>query len=145
MIKAVFDTNILVSALLTYTSGGVSVELLRFASLGRFLLLLSEDILAETAGTLRTSARLRRQYAYTDDMVARHIRAIRGLAEIVPAPPPLGRIVRDPDDDLIIACAVAGGADYLVSRDQDILTLGAYEDIQMVSPERFLNVLRRDG
>ena len=142
MLRAVFDTNILVSALLTYTSGGVSIELLRFASLGRFTLLVSDDILAETAGTLRTSARLRRRCGYPDRIVTSHLRDIGRLAEIVPAPPSLGRIVRDPDDDMIVACAVAGRANYLVSRDQDILALGSYRSIRIIAPEPFLNLVR---
>ena len=36
---------------------------------------------------------------------------------------------------MIIACAVAAKADFLVSRDKDLLTIGSYEAIDMVTPE----------
>jgi predicted nucleic acid-binding protein len=43
---------------------------------------------------------------------------------------------------MIIACAVAAGADYVISRDDDLLSLGTYEGIVMVTPEAFMDVLR---
>jgi predicted nucleic acid-binding protein len=52
------------------------------------------------------------------------------------------RVVRDPNDDAILATAIAARADYLVSRDKDLLSLGEYDGIKIVSPEAFLQVLR---
>jgi predicted nucleic acid-binding protein len=43
---------------------------------------------------------------------------------------------------MIIACAVAAAADYVVSRDEDLLSLGMYEGITMITPEAFMEVLR---
>jgi predicted nucleic acid-binding protein len=51
-------------------------------------------------------------------------------------------VVRDPTDDMIIACAIAAGADYIVTRDKDLLSLGEYEGIGTIKPEAFLHVLR---
>jgi predicted nucleic acid-binding protein len=51
-------------------------------------------------------------------------------------------VVRDPNDDMIVACAVAAGAEYVVTRDKDLLSLVQYEGITMVKPEDFLHVLR---
>jgi predicted nucleic acid-binding protein len=48
----------------------------------------------------------------------------------------------NPDDDKIIACAAAAGAEYLVSRDRDLLTLGRYGEIKIVSPEALLRIVR---
>ena len=64
---------------------------------------------------------------------------------IVPELPSLRVIERDPKDDMIIACAVAIQADYIVSRDLDLLDLKAYRGIQIVSPEDFIQYLRDDG
>ena len=58
MAKAVLDTTVLVSALLNLNPGGVSYELLRLAKQGTFELYISDEILEETAETLRY-ARLR--------------------------------------------------------------------------------------
>ena len=57
--------------------------------------------------------------------------------------PPEVRIVRDPNDDAIVACAVAAGADYLVTRDKDLLSIKAHQGIAVISPEAFLALLRR--
>ena len=49
---------------------------------------------------------------------------------------------RDPADNRIIEAAAAGGADYIVSGDNDLLVLGEFEGIAIVSPARFLAILR---
>ena len=48
---------------------------------------------------------------------------------------------------MIVACAIAAGADYLVTRDKDILSLDHYERIRFVTPEALLKILRerKDG
>jgi predicted nucleic acid-binding protein len=56
--------------------------------------------------------------------------------------PPLAGIVRDPDDDMILACAVAVRASNVVTRDEDLLLLGNYKGIAIVTPETFLTLLR---
>lgn len=48
-------------------------------------------------------------------------------------PTELPRIVRDPDDDHVLACALAAQADLIVSGDKDLLVLGAYQNIPIVS------------
>ena len=49
-------------------------------------------------------------------------------------------IESDAKDDMIIACAVAVSADYIVSR--DLLDLGNHEQIQIARPEDFVHILR---
>ena len=53
------------------------------------------------------------------------------------------KLVRDPADDKIVACALAADADYIVTRDKDLLSLGGHEGIRMITPERFLHLLRQ--
>lgn len=58
--------------------------------------------------------------------------------------PPLGAIpafTRDPKDDQFVACALAGEAPYLVTVDMDLLVLGAVSEVQIVTPEAFLDAL----
>ena len=48
-------------------------------------------------------------------------------------------VSRDPDDDWVLATAVAGDAEAIVSGDADLLTLGSYSGIQMLSPRQFVS------
>ena len=50
-------------------------------------------------------------------------------------------MTRDPKDDAVVACAVEGEADYIVSGDQDLLVLGRYETVQVVTPRQFVDIL----
>jgi putative PIN family toxin of toxin-antitoxin system len=137
MIKAVFDANLLVSAFLSRENpGSVSSELLRLAKEGSVELYLSAEIVAETLATLVSSERARRRYDYTPRMAVQYCAELLSAPMIIIDPPSItGAVARDPDDDKIIACAVAAGAEYLVSRDRDLLALGSYGQINVVSPE----------
>jgi uncharacterized protein len=142
MRRVVFDTTVLISAFLR--PGGLSDELLVLAAHGDFELLLAEAIIAETRNKLLTSKRLRGRYAYGDAVVARFCRALGLLAQIVTDLPSLTGVVRDPDDDVILACATKGRADAVITRDKDLLSLGSYQGIAVITPEIFRQQLR-DG
>lgn len=45
---------------------------------------------------------------------------------------------------MVIACAVAAKADFLVARDKDLLMMGSYEAIDVVTPESSLHILREE-
>jgi uncharacterized protein len=47
----------------------------------------------------------------------------------------------DPKDDVIVATAIRAQAEYLVTGDRHLLSLGSYRGIQIVTPRRFLNLL----
>ena len=140
-LTAVIDSTVLVSAFLT--EGGVSAELLRFARAGVLLVCLSEDILTETEHTL-AYARIRARYDYTEDDVADFLNRLRIAASLVDELPHL-TVVRDPNDDMVIATAVQAQASYIVTRDHDLLSLQQYENITIISPESFMAILRERG
>jgi len=48
------------------------------------------------------------------------------------------RICRDPNDDMILECAVSAGAETIVSGDQDLLSLGTFQNIRILTPAEFL-------
>lgn len=109
--------------------------------IGIFEIFLSDDILEEVARVLLTEERNRRRYGYPDAQVAEYCKGLAELATIVQGVPQI-KVVRDPNDDMIVACAIAAGADYLVTRDKDMLSLNHYEGIEFVTPEAFLKILR---
>lgn len=141
MLSAVLDSTVLVSAFLN--AGGVSDALLVRANEGLFRLALAEEILAETERVLLTTSRIRRRYGYSDVSVARYIRGLRTLFPLVTELPSLTGIMRDPNDDMIVACAVQAQVRHIVTRDADLLSLGSYEGIAMTTPEAFMALLRQ--
>jgi len=144
MIKAVFDTNLLVSAFLSReNSGGATNKLLRFVIAGAVELYLSVEIIDEAIEILIERRHLRTRYGYAAEQVGQYRADLLTLAQIVHDPTPTpGAVPRDPDDDKIVACAVAAGAEYLVSRDRDLLSLGTYGSVAMISPEAVLQKVR---
>ena len=75
-----------------------------------------------------------------EDLVRSWQEILPNRAHLIPdASPPL-RVVRDPDDDKFISCALQVKADYLVTGDRDLTSLeAAYPFI--ISPRRFLSIL----
>lgn len=139
MPNAVLDATVLVSAFLK--RGGVSDEILRHAREGAFVVFLSEDILTEVAHTL-SYPRIRRRYPYTDADILEFCENLREAASLVTNLPDTTAVVRDPNDDIVIATACAAHAAYLITRDLDLLTLQTYEDITIITPEAFMAILR---
>lgn len=144
MIRAVFDTNLLVSSFLTRNSpGGVTTELLRFAIRRKIELHLSPAIIEEVLETLTRNPRAQANYRYTPQMAEQYCSDLLDVATIIHDPPPTpGAVPRDPDDDKIVACAVAAGVPYIVSRDRDLLSLGSYGEIEILPPEVFIHLVR---
>lgn len=139
MIKAVFDSSVLVSALLT--PKGLSRSLVELARSKTFELCLSPEIISEVQKRLFTRKHLRERYGYSDEEVAYFINRLRNFVTIVSDLPTV-QVVRDPNDDFIIATAIKADADYLVARDNDLLTLGAHQNIRIVTPETFSQALQ---
>ena len=103
---------------------------------------LSSEIITETETVLFEREHLRERYPYTNEDVIEFCQFLQRAFALVTELPPLTGIVRDPNDDMVVACALAASADYIVTRDKDLLSLEKYEGITMIAPEDFLHVLR---
>ena len=144
--RALFDVNVLVSALLPPPHLEGTIKRIVRAGLDRsFTLLLPEAVLAELRGTLAMVPYLvaRIPPPVADEFVA----SLAAVAELLPPltdPPP--SLSRDPHDDYLLAHATAGHADYLVSGDKDVLALASNElPFRIVSPAEFLAILAEAG
>jgi uncharacterized protein len=129
--RYVFDTNTLVSALLT--PGSTPRRALDYA-LDHGKLLISLPLLVELIRVLNSSK------------VAPHITLSEG-AEFLGLLALVGTlttitvqlaVVRDPKDNFILELAVSGGASVIISGDRDLLTLGSYDSIPIRTPAQFL-------
>ena len=65
---------------------------------------------------------------------------LESTAEVV-TPARVPRVVRDPDDDQVLAAAVEGRAEAIVTGDRDLLDLGSHAGIQILAPARFAETL----
>lgn len=132
--KLVADTNVLLSGLLWH---GAPRRLIECARSGDVSLASSPALIAEFAGVLGTGkfANVLLRAGLTREFILAELQA---AVEIVhPAPLP-DRVCRDPDDDDVLACALAARADMIVSGDRDLLDLHEYRGIPIVSPSSAL-------
>jgi len=141
VIRAVLDTNVLVSYLITHRP---PIATLIDEHLARedFVLLTALELLEELERVLEYP---RLQRYTTDETRTRFVALIAALSELVDLPEAIPRICRDPGDDRVIACAVAGRADVIVSGDRDLLVLEHVGDIPILSAAQFLQLVERLG
>jgi uncharacterized protein len=138
MRKIVFDTNVLISAFIV--KNGIPAQILTHRA--PFTIVTSEEILSELLEKLQLP-RLRNKYSLTDTLIAGYLTSLREISSMVTVHTTV-TIVRDPDDNKVLACAVDGKAEYVVTGDPDLLVIGTYQGITMLSPAQLLEVLQRE-
>jgi putative PIN family toxin of toxin-antitoxin system len=136
--RAVLDTNVLVSGLLA--TEGVPRRVLDAWLDDQFVLVTSLYLIEELAHVL-TYPRIAERIRVREEELAAVLAALLARAHVVPGQLALPGVTRDPKDDPIVACAVEGEADTIVSGDEDLLVLGEYESIRIVRPRQFVEIL----
>lgn len=139
MLKAVIDTNVVLSG--SVARSGSPFEILEAWRRRDFVLLIRDDIIAEIVRVLARPY-YRDKRGVTPEIISKIERALRAEASQTKSGPVPEVILEDPDDDKFLACAVEGGANYIVSGDHHFLDLGSYEGIPIVRPATFLQILR---
>jgi len=97
-----------------------------------------------TLRKLLTSTRLRARYLYSGERAHSFAQGLLRVADIIREIPPITGVVRDPNDDMVIACAVQAKAGHIVTRDKDLLSIGSYQEITILEPEQFRMILRTE-
>jgi uncharacterized protein len=115
-------------------------DLIALAGEGDIALYASVNLVSELAATL-AKPKLESAIAATGKPSQSLISNYRQLVHMVRTKPLMEQVSRDKDDDIILACAVAAKADYLVTGDKDLLVLGRYEGVKIVTVATFLEVL----
>jgi putative PIN family toxin of toxin-antitoxin system len=135
--RAVIDTNVLLSALLW---GGTPRALLEHVRNGTVTLISSSALLAELARVLERPK-------FDEILLRSHTSRAQTLAEVrllveVLDPPPLERpVCRDPDDDAVLALALVAQADMVISGDDDLLCLNPFRGVAIWTPAQALQSL----
>ncbi|NGP51987.1 putative toxin-antitoxin system toxin component, PIN family [Thioalkalivibrio sp. XN8] len=122
--KVAFDTNVLVSA---FATRGLCADLFNLV-LAEHELVLGVTVLAESQRVLRQKMRI------PVETIGELIAFLRREAVVVGKTPALPLLIRDVSDGLVLAEAVAGGAEALVTGDQDLLSIAADAPIEILSP-----------
>jgi putative PIN family toxin of toxin-antitoxin system len=128
--RVVFDTNILVSALI-FPGGRAELALQRIID-GSDLLLSSKPILDELLAVLA------RKFSRDREQLARLALAMNELVVWVQPSKTLAVLIDEPDNR-IRECAVTGRADQIVTGDKELLQLGSFEGISIVSLREYLS------
>ncbi|MHB1355382.1 MAG: putative toxin-antitoxin system toxin component, PIN family [Anaerolineae bacterium] len=136
--RVLLDTNIVISYLLS--PNRAIARIVEEAILGSFNLLLPEDLLDE----LTKSVSIKRYLVnrITPEELRELVEILAQVSETIPRiTMEIPAVTRDPKDDYLLAYALVGQADYLVTGDKDLLALAQIEGIRIVTAREFAEVL----
>jgi len=131
LIRIVLDTNILVSSLLFKGDLSGVVDLW---TTGKIIPIFSKMTFEEFKNVLEyPKFSLTRQEMKV--LIEEEVLPYFEIAEVVDK---TSGICRGPDDDKFLACAVSASADFIVTGDKDLLSLGTYKSVEIISASKFL-------
>lgn len=144
--RAVLDTNVFVSYLISSRDRQTTVNAVVDAALaGAYDLLLPDGLLEELVESVENKRKLSRVIDLHDarDFAA----AVRSFGELLPSPTPSPLpVTRDVKDDYVYLSALQFGADVLVSMDRDLLVLAPVSaPLRILAPSEFMRLLRASG
>lgn len=132
--RIVIDTNVLASAVFF---GGKPYQLLQYIMESRVNVVASKEIVDEYEEIFD---RLKQKYPSLGIKIP--LSNILAKFEIICVSSDV-HVSRDPDDDKFLSCAVDGKCLYIVSGDNDLLSIGSYEGIEILTVADFLNRLEK--
>lgn len=140
--RVLLDTNIFVSFLLAPDRKALITEIVKAgAYLGKFTFILPTQMLSELESVIASKKHLSKR------ITSKEIKKLVGLLrqsglELARIQEPTPHVTRDPKDDYLLAAALFGQADYLVTGDKDLLDLKQVGNLQILSPRDFAKKLR---
>ncbi len=132
--QVIIDTNVWISGLVF---GGTPEKIIRLFIEGQIIVVVSEELLTE----LRR--KITQKFSLFVPQLALLEASIKEEALLVKLGATPIAVSRDTDDDKFIETAVAGDAEYIISGDKDLLTLGSYQGIKILRPAEFLELISR--
>ncbi len=138
--RAVIDTNALLAGLLWH---GPPHALLEHVRSGKLAMVSSPVLLAELTeviGRPKFDTILVRANTSRGGALAE----MRQLAEVIDPPPLLHPVCRDPDNDPVLALALAAQVDLIISGDEDLLVLQSFEEMPILSPAQALEIISKE-
>jgi len=130
MLKAVYDTNIIVSAVLH--KGRLPASLLSLALEGKVELFVSEELLKEYEGVLK-----RPKFKLDEKEIGNLMKLIKRKSIKVKPTKRLTIIKKDPVDNRILECALEAEVDFIVTGNKKHLPFDKFHGIKIVNPQEF--------
>ena len=127
--KILIDTNILISALFF---GKFPKEFLNEVLEGNFEICINDKIFSEYEQTI--AKKVSKKKVLNEILYEKFLAEVRYFESISDL-----KICRDPDDDKFINCAIDAKAIYIVSGDNDLLTIKNFAGIEIVTAREFYN------
>ena len=135
ILKAVLDTSVMVSV--AFAKEGVAKNLKNQIANDAFILVTSKPILKELYEVLHYPHILKRFKPSKKD-IDEFIGLLIEHSIIVEGAYSIHDITEDPKDDMFIACALEGNADYIVSRDPHLRNIKHFQGIQIIDATTFI-------
>jgi len=131
-LTVVFDTNILFSA-----TGwrGNPFQCVERARTGEVAAVSCPELMEELAEKLEL------KLGFSPDQTAETLADYLSFVRLVDIPKTLDAVPRDAEDNAVLECAIEGGAEYVVTGDDDLLSLKTFRGIQIVRAREFLDIL----
>ena len=126
--RIIIDTNIVISGAFF---NGLPKTILKSVADEKFDVFISDEILKEyhkSVNEMLEKDKYHLNFALFEAFM-KNIKMIESKSNV--------KICRDPDDDKFINCAIDAKAIYIVSGDKDLLTIGQYEDIEILTAKEF--------
>ncbi len=140
--RVLLDANVLISYLLVAQQSTIST-IVEAAFQRHFTLLIPEELLTELVQTVKNKPHLTKRITHQE--VDRLANSLLAVAEFLPPiAEDIAAISRDPADDYLLAYALIGRADYLVTGDDDLLSLGEIGGLRIARPADFLKALQEE-
>jgi uncharacterized protein len=133
--KVVLDANVIIAA---FAARGLCESILEVC-LTKHEIILSEDLLAEIIRNLHSKIKLPK------NIIDQVVTLLNEFAVMVNPVPLAHATCRDPDDIKILELAVASKADYIITGDKDLLVLKIFQDIPILNPRSFSEILSGEG
>jgi len=132
--KIVLDTNVLISGVI---ASGHSAAILDAIRRGQFEMVTSSHLLEEFMDVI-SRRRIARKYPKAAQEAEALLDFLRVYVSMAPGIPGPENVSADRDDDYVLACALDGGVDCIVTGDPHLLDLKSYNNIPILTPREFV-------
>jgi putative PIN family toxin of toxin-antitoxin system len=129
--KIVLDTSTMISA--TFWRGD-SYKVVKMVSKGKVQTFTSMEVINEFKQVLQE------KFVKDETKIKEIVTTMLNISKLIRPIKKYNAVKDDPEDNKVIDCAVEARADYLITKDKHILSLGEYKGIKIVTPREFLEI-----